>query len=89
MSGGEQLRDYLDVTEAASHLAQLALGQRGHGLVNLCSGRPISVRRLVEGWIKTNRWSIRPDLGRYPDPTHEPLAFWGDATKLSHCLQSL
>ena len=89
MSGGEQLRDYLDVTEAANHLAQLASGQRGHGLVNLCSGRPISVRRLVEGWIKTNRWSIRPDLGRYPDPSHEPLAFWGDATKLNHCLQSL
>jgi len=89
MSGGEQLRDYLDVKEAASHLVQLASSHHGHGVVNLCSGRPVSVRQLVEGWIKANRWSICTDLGRYPYPSHEPLAFWGDATKLRHCLQSL
>ncbi len=89
MSGGEQLRDYLDVHEAASHLVQLASSHRGHGVVNLCSGRPVSVRQLVEGWIKASSWSICPDLGRYPYPPHEPMAFWGDATKLRHCLQSL
>ena len=86
MSSGEQLRDYLAVPEVARMLVDLALTGRGHGVVNLCSGRPISVRSLVEGWIAANRWTIRLDLGRFPYAPHEPMAFWGDDTKLRDCL---
>jgi nucleoside-diphosphate-sugar epimerase len=89
MSGGEQLRDYLSVTDAAELLVRLACQRGNHGVVNLCSGQPVSVRSLVEQWIKENDWTIRPDLGRLAYALHEPMAFWGDATKLRHCLQSL
>ena len=82
MSGGEQLRDYLPVAEVARHLVSLRLMDRAAGIVNVCSGTPISVRSLVGGWIEENGWSIRLNLGRYPYPDHEPMAFWGDATKL-------
>jgi nucleoside-diphosphate-sugar epimerase len=88
MSGGEQLRDYLSATEVAQYLVSLALGGSDHGVVNLCSGRPTSVRTLVEGWIAANGWAITPALGHYPYPDHEPMAFWGDATKLHQCLQA-
>ena len=86
MSAGEQLRDFLPVTEAARYLVDLALNQRDHGIVNVCSGRPISVRRLVEHWIEQNGWSVDLELGRYPYPEHEPMAFWGDRRKLDACL---
>lgn len=87
MSGGEQLRDYLAIEEAAQRLVDLAATGRNNGTVNVCSGRPVSVRKLVEGWIEERRWAIEPDLGRYPYPDHEPMAFWGDATKLNQCLE--
>ena len=87
MSGGEQLRDYLDVADAARHLARLAATLGGHGTVNVCSGQPISVRRLVELWIEANGWTIQPELGRYAYPSHEPMAFWGDDSKLRRCLE--
>ncbi len=83
MSGGEQLRDYLPVAEAARHLVSLALAEKDIGVVNVCSGIPISVRKLVDGWIKENGWSIRLNLGHYPYPDYEPMAFWGDPQKLS------
>jgi dTDP-6-deoxy-L-talose 4-dehydrogenase (NAD+) len=86
MSGGEQLRDYLSATEVAQHLVALALGGRDHGMVNVCSGQPTSVRALVEGWIAANGWAITPALGHYPYPDHEPMAFWGDRRKLDRCL---
>lgn len=82
MSGGEQLRDYSPVVEVAAHLVSLAIGAPDAGVINVCSGTPISVRKLVEQWIAANRWSIGLNLGRHPYPDHEPLAFWGDATKL-------
>ena len=86
MSGGEQLRDYLPVTEAARHLVSLALAEKDIGVVNVCSGGPISVRKLVEGWIKENGWSIKLNFGHYPYPDYEPMAFWGDLQKLSYLI---
>ena len=86
MSGGEQLRDYLPVTEVASHLVSLAIASRDVGVVNVCAGTPISVRKLVEGWIEQNGWSITPNLGHYPYPDYEPMAFWGDRSKLDGLL---
>lgn len=86
MSGGQQLRDYLPVTQVATHLAALAATGRDSGIVNVCSGQPMSVRRLVEGWIADNHWSITPDLGRFPYSDYEPMAFWGDRSKLDRCL---
>jgi dTDP-6-deoxy-L-talose 4-dehydrogenase (NAD+) len=86
MSGGEQLRDYLPVTQVAALLAALAATGRDDGIVNVCSGQPMSVRRLVEGWIADNHWNITPELGRFPYPDYEPMAFWGDRSKLDRCL---
>jgi dTDP-6-deoxy-L-talose 4-dehydrogenase (NAD+) len=86
MSGGEQLRDYLPVEEAASYLVRLALNDRDNGVVNLCSGRPISVRQLVEGVVAKHGSSIKLNLGSVPYPDYEPMAFWGDRTKLDHTL---
>ena len=86
MSGGEQVRDYLPVEKAADDLVRLALARRDHGIVNVCSGRPVTVRALVESWLAEHGKSIALDLGRYPYPAHEPMAFWGDDTKLKRCL---
>jgi dTDP-6-deoxy-L-talose 4-dehydrogenase (NAD+) len=82
MSGGEQLRDFLPVRRAAAILVSLALRDDGAGVVNVCSGTPISVRSLVERWIEQHGWSIALRRGEYPYPDYEPFAFWGSASKL-------
>jgi dTDP-6-deoxy-L-talose 4-dehydrogenase (NAD+) len=89
MSGGEQLRDYISVTEAARSLVLLALNRADIGIVNVCSGKPISVRKLVEGWIDDNGWNIKLNLGYYPYPDYESMAFWGDRRKLDSFLASI
>lgn len=87
MSAGEQLRDYLPVACAAKYLVILALSGCNNGIVNICSGTPISVRKLVENWLAENNWNIDLNLGHYPYPSYEPMAFWGDRSKLDRCLQ--
>ncbi len=81
MSGGEQLRDYLPVTEVAKQLVLLAQQPKNIGVVNVCSGEPKSVRCLVEQWIEENNWNIELDLGYYAYPDYEPMAFWGVVNK--------
>jgi dTDP-6-deoxy-L-talose 4-dehydrogenase (NAD+) len=82
MSGGEQLRDYLQIEQVAHNIAAIALQKESTGIINCCSGKPISVRKLVENRIKEKSANIALNLGFYPYPDYEPMAFWGDATKL-------
>lgn len=82
MSGGEQLRDYLPVQSVADYIVDLAVMQQDLGIINISSGQPISVRRLVENWRKEQNWQINFNFGYYPYPDYEPMAFWGDNTKL-------
>jgi dTDP-6-deoxy-L-talose 4-dehydrogenase (NAD+) len=87
MSGGEQLRDYLPITEVAGLIVKLALVNKNLGVVNLSSGMPISVKNLVENWIDQNHWDIKPNLGFYPYPDYEPMEFWGDNNLLKTALR--
>lgn len=88
MSGGEQLRDYLPVTEVARQIVWLATLQRDTGIINICSGNPISVRRLAEQWIQDNGWNIKLNLGYYPYLDYEAMAFWGNRQRLDSILQN-
>jgi nucleoside-diphosphate-sugar epimerase len=87
MSGGEQLRDYLPVSEVARLIVELALRRSDHTIVNVCAGEPVSVKQLVEGWLKQNDWRITLNLGHYAYPDYEPMAFWGDSHRLDTLLR--
>ena len=86
MSKGEQLRDYLPVEKGAQYLVDLGLLQKDIGVINVCSGEPISVKNLVETWLKENNWDIELNLGFYPYSEYEPINFWGDSCYLKSFL---
>ena len=77
MSTGDQVRDYLPVTNAAVAIVSLALrlerGFGGDGIVNLASGQPRSVRSLVEHWARGSK--IRLNCAVVPYLSHEPKNF--------------
>lgn len=86
MSKGEQLRDYLPVEKAAQYLVDLGLLQKNIGVINVCSGEPISVKNLVEKWLNENNWDIELNLGFYPYSDYEPSNFWGNPCYLKSLL---
>jgi nucleoside-diphosphate-sugar epimerase len=87
MSGGEQIRDYLPVEQVAERIVLFALKKADCGVINLCSGTPISIKALVQRWLDANNWRIGLNLGYYPYPDYEPMAFWGDAGKQNKILE--
>jgi dTDP-6-deoxy-L-talose 4-dehydrogenase (NAD+) len=86
MSAGEQLRDYLAIETVAGYLASILQRCEFDGVINCSSGRPTSVRALVEQHLHQRGASIRLNLGHYPYPSHEPMAFWGVADRLQQLL---
>jgi len=66
LSSGNQIRDFIDVSEAGRMIVESALGE-AQGPVNICSGIPITVRQLAEniadeyGRRDLLRFGARPD----------------------------
>lgn len=86
MSGGGQLRDYLPVEKVAEYIVRIALQNKINGIINCCSGMPVKVKTLVKNYLKENNKTIDLNLGYYPYADYEPMAFWGDDTKLKKIL---
>lgn len=82
MSGGEQTRDFLPVEEVAAYIVDIAMQTGISGIINCCSGVPITVKQLVLNYLEENNKSIKLNLGYYPYPDYEPMHFWGDNSKL-------
>ena len=88
MSKGEQLRDYLPVNEIASRLLKLLEATNSSGIYNICSGQPISILDLVQQRIAERGASIKPQLGKYPYPDYEAMAFWGSGSRFQREAQA-
>jgi dTDP-6-deoxy-L-talose 4-dehydrogenase (NAD+) len=82
MSFGEQLRDYMPVGLTAEYISEIALQNKVTGIINCCSGKPVSVRDFVEEYFRKRNCAIKLNRGYYPYPEYEPFAFWGDGSKL-------
>jgi len=86
MSGGEQLRDFLPIASAADYLAAIVHQRDFNGVINCASGQPVSVRALVEQRLRERGAALNLNLGHYPYPTHEPMAFWAVTERLQQLL---
>ncbi len=86
MSGGEQARDFLPVEKVAKNIVRIALQEKVTGIINCCSGNSVTVRQLVEEYLRWNNKTMALSLGYYPYPDYEPMYFWGDVTKLKTIL---
>lgn len=83
MSAGDQLRDYLPVQEVAENFVFALQNPQLEGVINCCSGRPISVLDLVKQRRDVKASNIKLNRGYYPYTDYEPLAFWGVPSKLT------
>ncbi len=81
MSQGEQLRDYLSVEEVAKRIVLLLAHPECQGVTNICSGQPVSILEFVKKYLQSRNAIMELNLGYFPYPDYEPMAFWGSSEK--------
>lgn len=86
MSKGQQLRDYLSVDKVSDYIVRILEQEHTNGVINCCSGEPISIKCFVENYLCEKQGAIELNLGYYPYPDYEPKEFWGNITKLNSAL---
>lgn len=81
-TSGRNLYDFISVEELAKQIAASATQQKVTGVINCCSGQPVSLAEQVEAFIRRKGLTIKLDYGAFPDRPYDSPGVWGDATKI-------
>ena len=87
MTSGSQIRDYLNVDLLSKKIISISFLKKNIGIINVCSGRPITIKKLVLRWKKIFKWDIQFKFGVKKQKKYEPLNFWGSTKKLKNVLK--
>jgi GDP-4-dehydro-6-deoxy-D-mannose reductase len=79
-------RDFLDVEQAAGILVSLARNPLAEGIINVCSGVPTVVRRLVELMIARSGKAIDIEVDPARLRPGEPRVLFGSTSRLASLL---
>jgi len=83
LTGGKQIRDFLDVSDAGRMIVEAALNNQ-QGAINICSEIPISVRQLAEQIADSYGRQDLLRFGTRPDNQFDPPRVVGIRSKKSH-----
>ena len=82
ISDGDLVRDFLSINEVARFLSFLIGNKSINGIVNCCSGEPISLYQFIRKFCDEKNAKIKINFGRYPLLDYEPNKFWGSTDKM-------
>lgn len=80
---GKNKYDFIHVDELAKQIATASTQSEITGIINCCSGKPVSLADKVNEFIEKNHYSILPDYGKFPERPYDSPAIWGDNTKIN------
>lgn len=79
-TSGKNLYDYISVEELARQIVAASVQTKYTGIINCCSGVPISLSEMAEKFIRDNGLTIKLQYGAFPDRPYDSPGVWGDAT---------
>ena len=85
---GKNKYDFIDVDELALQIAVSSTQSNITGIINCCSGKPISLADKVAEYIKSHDYKIKPQFGKFPERPYDSPAIWGDNTKINLIMEN-
>ncbi len=82
-TSGKNKYDFISVEELGKQIAAAATQTEIDGIINCCTGKPISLGEKVEGFIKEHGFDIKLEYGAFPDRAYDSPGEWGSAEKIN------
>lgn len=79
---GKNKYDFITVTDLARQIASVATQTEVRGIINCCSGQPVSLAERVEQYIREHHLKIRLEYGAYPERAYDSPCVYGDNRKI-------
>lgn len=88
-NSGKNKYDFINVDDLAYQISVASTQSEVDGIINVCTGRPVSLGERVEEFIKDNNLSIKLEYGAFPDREYDSPAIWGDSTKIEKIIKNM
>lgn len=88
-TSGKNKYDFIHVDSLAEMIAACVLQEQVTGIINCCSGVPVSLAEKVEEFIRVNNLSIKLDYGAFPDRPYDSPVIWGDDSRIRKILSNV
>lgn len=86
---GKNKYDFISVENLAKQIAVSVTQDKVNGIINCCTGVPISLAEKVEAFIKENNLKIKLKYGAFPDREYDSPAVWGNSDKIKKILSEI
>lgn len=80
---GKNKYDFINVDDLARLIAASVTQNEVNGIINCCTGKPISLAERVESFIKEHNLNIELEYGAFPDRPYDSPCVYGDPTKIN------
>lgn len=87
-TSGKNLYDFIGVEELAGQIVSVSEQTEVQGIINCCTGKPVSLANRVEQFIRDNNLDITLEYGAYPDREYDSPGVWGNPDKIEKILNS-
>lgn len=82
MNSGKNMYDFIDLDEFVRLLCKASMQTEITGVINVCSGTPVSLASRVESFVRDHEFRIKLKYGAFPERPYDSPGIWGDATKI-------
>ena len=84
---GKNKYDFIHITDLAEQIMWASVQSAYNGVINVCTGEPMSLADRVEAYIKENNMNITLKYGAFPDRPYDSPGVWGDATIINKIME--
>ena len=78
--------DFIDINTLSEQLSKAIVQSEVDGIINCCTGVPMTLADRVEKFILDNGLNIKLEYGAYPDRPYDSKIIYGDSTKINQIL---
>nr|WP_296440305.1 NAD(P)-dependent oxidoreductase [uncultured Acetatifactor sp.] len=79
-TSGKNQYDFIDIKELAKQIVAVSTQKDYTGIINVCTGTPVSLKEQVESFIKQKKLNISLDYGAFPDRVYDSPIVYGDSS---------
>lgn len=88
-TSGKNKYDFITVDDLAQMIAAVIMQRNITGIINCCTGKPVSLGERVEQFIKECNLRIELEYGAFPERPYDSPCVYGDTSKISQIINDL
>ncbi len=88
LNSGKIKYDFITLDELCEQILAASIQDKVQGIINVCSGKPLSLGERIEQFIRDNSLDVTLEYGVFPDRAYDSPIVYGDNTKISEIMEN-